>query len=62
MFIPNTPVVVDGNDVNSNAEGIVTLSIPLERQKRSYIVKAPFPLEKETIDMPCGGDDNIIKW
>ena len=61
MFIPNTPVLVDGNKVISDAEGIVSLSIPLERQKRSYVVKAPFPLEKDTIDMPCGVDDNIIK-
>lgn len=59
--IPNTRVVVDGHEAVSDAEGIVSLYIPLEQQKTFYIVKAPFPLVSDTLNMPCGEDDAIHK-
>lgn len=59
--IPNTRVMVDGHEAASDADGIVSLSIPLESQKGFYIVKAPFALVNDTIHMPCGESDIIQK-
>ena len=51
-FVVNEPVVVDGIETMSGADGRVSLFIPLERQKRVYGVTANVPLAVDSIIMP----------
>lgn len=53
MGIANTTVDVAGHRVTSDADGAVSLFIPLEEQCCAYPVKAPFALEKDSIYAPC---------
>jgi hypothetical protein len=59
--IPNATVQILGQRGTSDAEGRVTLSIPLAEQRPFYQVKTSFPLEKDTIYMPCGESDVLQK-
>lgn len=58
--ITNTTIEVDGNAVSPDANGCISLFIPLELQKTDYPIKAPFTLLTDTIHMPCGDDDVIL--
>ena len=58
--INNTTIEVDGNPVTSDANGNLSLFIPLHLQKNDYPIKAPFTLLTDTIHMPCGDDDVIL--
>ena len=58
--INNTTIEVDGNEVTSDANGSISLFIPLELQKTEYPIKAPFTLLTDTIHLPCGDDDVIL--
>lgn len=60
-YIPNTPVEVNGHKTVSDQEGQVKVFIPLKQQRQSYLVKAPFPLETDSIYAPYGDDLAIIK-
>ena len=60
-FIPNTTVDIAGHKATSDADGIVSLFIPLEEQRGAYPVKAPFELEKDSVFMPCGDNDVMSK-
>ena len=51
--IANIPIQVDGIDCVSDSCGHVAFFIPLERQKTSYRVVAPFPLANSILTMPC---------
>lgn len=51
--IPNTTVEVAGHQVKSDADGYVSLFIPIEEQRSAYPVKAPFALTKDSIQTPC---------
>ena len=54
-------LTVDGHQVQSDPDGIVTLSIPLAEQKTSYPIKAPsISLIDNVVMMPCGADDVIL--
>ena len=44
----------------SDAQGMVEVHIPLDKQRRVYNVQASVPLEKDEIIMPCGEDDLIL--
>jgi len=59
--IPNATVQILDQQGTSDAEGRVTLSIPLAEQRPFYQVKTSFPLEKDTIYMPCGESDVLQK-
>lgn len=59
--IANTPIQVDGINCVSDSCGRVAFSIPLERQKTTYIVTAPFPLAKDILTMPCCEGFAIVK-
>ena len=50
--IPNTTVDVAGHRVTSDNEGNISLFIPLEEQRCSYRVKAPFALEFDSVHSP----------
>ena len=60
MPMADTEIIVDGHSTISDENGQVSLSIPINEQKRQYHVEAAFPLEKEVIIMPCGEDDAIL--
>lgn len=47
-------------DVVTDAEGRVSLFVPLEEQKATYHVIAPVALLDDTIYMPCGPNVNLL--
>ena len=54
-------LTVDGNPVQSDSEGYVTLFIPLSSQKTAYpITSSSISLLDSLIMMPCGTDDVIL--
>jgi hypothetical protein len=56
-----TEVNIDGHSVTSDADGYVSLSIPLAEQKTTYpISSSAISLIDHTITLPCGPDDIII--
>ena len=59
--IADTPIRVDGIDCVSDSCGRVAFSIPLERQKTSYQVTAPFSLADSILTMPCCEGFAIVK-
>jgi len=68
LYDPNTesPIAhskleIDGHETFSDENGHVSLTIPLEQQKKTYSVNATFPLESNTVVMPCGKSDVISK-
>ena len=60
-YIPNTKVKIAGRDVMADANGVVTVSVPLEEQQRFYKVQTPFPVENDTIYMPSGENDVLVR-
>lgn len=59
-LIANINIKVDGTTVKSDSKGIVSLYIPIERQKTKYLLSADVPLKDTVINMPCGKNDVII--
>ena len=60
-FISGTRLEVAGQVVTTDKEGQISLFVPLEQQRKTYQVKAPFPLYNDIITMPCGESDVIEK-
>ena len=60
-FIPNSKVEVAGQSVLSDKNGQVSLFVPLDKQSKTYQVKAQFPLYNDIITMPCGENDVVEK-
>ena len=60
-FIPNSRVEVAGQSAVSDKDGQVTLFVPLDAQRKTYQVKAQFPLYNDIITMPCGENDVVEK-
>lgn len=56
----NIGVLVDGIPVKSDSIGVVSLFIPLERQKPCYGIKIANATQSDTLYMPCGDDDVIL--
>ena len=59
--IPHSTVEIAGLKATSDADGKVTMTVPLASQRKFYLVKAAFPLENDTIYMPCGEYDVLQK-
>lgn len=59
-YVANAKIMIDQWEVVSDENGLVTLFVPLENQKKTYQIKAPFPLLTECITMPCGESDVIM--
>ena len=57
--VANTQLVIAGQMVTSDEDGLVSLFVPLEVQQKVYSVSASIPLVKDSIYMPCGEDDVI---
>lgn len=60
-FIPGAKLEVAGMTVTTDKDGHVSLTVPLEKQRKTYQVKAEFPLYNDMITMPCGENDVIEK-
>ena len=60
-FITGVKLEVAGQVATTDKDGQVTLFVPLEKQSKSYKVKAPFPLYNDILSMPCGESDVIQK-
>ena len=58
--IDSTLVRIAGLEALSDADGMVTLTIPLEKQRKAYKINAELDLVNDSIFMPCGEDDVII--
>lgn len=60
-FITGTRLEVAGQVVTTDKDGHVSLFVPLEKQRKTYQVKAPFPLYNDMLTMPCGESDVLEK-
>lgn len=58
--IANAEIEIAGQKVTSDNSGDVLMSVPLEKQRPSYHIKASVPLVNDTIYLPCGPDDVIL--
>ena len=52
--VANVEVTIAEQNTTSDENGCVSLFIPLEYQRQSYLVTASIPLENDTILLPCG--------
>lgn len=53
-------VSIAGLEAITDDTGHVSISVPLEKQQRFYIVISELPLENDTIYMPCGTNDVVL--
>lgn len=58
--VTSAKVNIEGQEAVSDAEGIVTLSIPLAKQRKAYRISTDLKLVNDTIFMPCGEDDVLL--
>jgi len=58
--IANATIGIAGQEEVSDANGHISLTIPLELQQRAYSITSTLPLVNDTIFMPCGEDDVIL--
>ncbi len=59
--IVNTTVKILNHEAKSDINGKVELYIPLEEQRRNYVVDAGFALQNDTVYMPSGDYDVLLK-
>lgn len=59
--IINTTVKILNHEAKSDINGKVELFIPLEEQRRNYVVDAGFALQNDTVYMPSGDYDVLLK-
>ena len=60
MGIANATIGIAGQEAVSDANGRISLTIPMELQQRAYRITSTLPLANDTIFMPCGEDDVIL--
>ncbi len=53
-------VEIEGQQTQSDENGLVTLSLPMEKQRKAYKIKTELNLVNDSIFMPCGEDDVIL--
>lgn len=54
--VPGVSVEIAGLTAVSDAEGWVTLSVPLPKQRKTYPITASATLHEDSLYMPCGND------
>lgn len=54
QYLSGVEVVIEGQTVWSDETGLVTLTIPLAAQKKTYPIMASIPLHEDSLYMPCG--------
>ena len=57
---PSTEVIIDGHTAKSDANGYVTMTVPLAEQKVAYPISSSISLVDNVITLPCGPDDAIV--
>ena len=60
MYVSDATVSLAGQETVSDADGCVSLYVPLEKQRSYYLVTSSVPLENDTLFMPCGKDDVLL--
>ena len=60
VALKGVEVEIEGYKVVSDEEGLVRLSIPLERQRKAYRIATSVPLAKDTVFAPFGPDDVVL--
>ena len=58
--VTQTKVAIEGIEAISDENGMVSLFIPLEMQRKAYKITTDVPLVTDSIFMPCGDDDVIL--
>ena len=58
--VTQTKVTIEGFEAISDENGMVSLFIPLEMQRKAYTITTDVPLVTDSIFMPCGDDDVIL--
>ena len=58
--VTQTKVTIEGFEAISDENGMVSLFIPLEMQRKAYKITTDVPLVTDSIFMPCGDDDVIL--
>lgn len=53
-YLSGITVNIDGHTVTSDATGLVTLTIPLENQRKTYPLSSGLPLHEDSVYLPCG--------
>lgn len=53
-YLSGVVVTIDGHTVTSDENGCVTLTIPLENQRKAYPMSAAIPLHEDSVYLPCG--------
>jgi hypothetical protein len=59
-YLSGVSVDIDGHQVTSAADGLVTLTIPLDSQRKTYPISASVPLAEDSVWMPCGETYHIF--
>lgn len=58
--LPMAKISIEGQETFSDADGIVTLFIPLPMQRKAYKIRSDLNLINDSIVMPCGADDVVL--
>jgi len=58
--IPEAKVDIEGFEALSDENGIVSLFIPLEKQRKAYKIKSDLEMVNDSIFMPCGENDVVL--
>ena len=53
-------VEIEGQQTQSDENGLVSLSLPLDKQRKAYKIRTDLTLVNDSIFMPCGEDDVIL--
>jgi len=61
QYLSGVEVTIDGKRVLSDENGVVTLTIPLEEQKKNYPISASIPLHEDSLYLPCGDSYCIFR-
>ena len=61
QYLSGVDVTIEGQTVQSDETGIVTLQIPLAAQREKYSISASIPLHEDTLYPPCTGSYMIFK-
>lgn len=55
-MVPGVTVELAGQTVVSDAQGYVSLTVPLAEQQKTYPLSSSVPLHEDSLYMPCGND------
>ena len=59
-YLNDVNIKIAGIETISDPNGCVSVFVPLNQQRQYYIISCSFPLENDTIFMPCGVSDVVV--